>query len=114
MKKFALLLTLAGLLMAENSQYFQIKKVKANDVLNIREKADYKSKKVGEIKPTETCIISHGCGKSIDFEAMKHMEEVEIQLFLSQAKNNWCYVEHKNITGWVNNFYLEESKSTCR
>lgn len=116
MKKVLLLLPflLISSLYAEETSYFEIKDVKAWDVLNIREKSDHTSKKVSSIPHNAKCVISYGCGKDISLEAMGNMHEEEIKLFLAQAKEGWCYVAYQNKTGWVNKKFLKESTATCK
>lgn len=115
MKKLLLLpLLLSSALLAENSNFWQVKKVKSNDVLNIRSKSDHTSKKVSSIPFNETCVKSHGCGKDIDLESMMHMQEEEVRAFLQQAKVDWCFIEYKGIKGWVNKKYLKASTKTCK
>jgi len=114
MKKLFLLLSLSALLLAEQTHFLQVQKVRSNDGLNIRVKADYKSKSKGKIPFDATCVVSHGCGKNIDFEAMANMQEDEIKRFLAQAKEEWCYVDYDGITGWSHSYYLTASKADCK
>ncbi len=109
-----LILLLASSLFAENIAFWKIQKVKSNDSLNMRSKADHKSKKVSSIPYNAQCLKNHGCGKNISFEAMMNMEEEEVKAFLEQAQDEWCYVEYKGISGWVNQYYLSPSKSACK
>lgn len=116
MKKTLILciFALTSSLYAQTASFWQVQKVKSWDKLNIREKANHTSNKIGSIAYNDTCIINHGCGKNIDFQAIKDMEEVEIQLFLSQSKENWCYIESNSIYGWVNSYYLKKSTAVCK
>lgn len=113
--KFLLLpLIIASSLLAENIAFWEIQKVKSNDSLNIRSHADHKSKKISSVPYNETCLINHGCGKNINFEAMMDMEEDDIKALLDQAKDDWCYVEYKGQKAWANKYYLKASSSTCK
>ena len=116
MKKNLLLLPflIISSLYAEKTNYFAIKDVKAWDVLNLREKSDHTSKKISGIPHNAQCVVSYGCGKDITLEAMGNMHEEEIKLFLSQSKENWCYVAYKNNVGWVNKKFLKESTAKCK
>lgn len=116
MKKLLILVSLliTSSLYAEQIGFWQVQKVKKNDSLNIREKASHTSKKVSSIPYSEQCVINHGCGKNIDFETMMNMQEDEIKAFLSQAKEEWCYVEYKGKSGWSNKYYLKASKKACK
>jgi len=95
-------------------KFWQVQKVFSWDGLNIRENADYTSKKIGQIPFNATCIVNHGCGKDIDFEAIGHMEEEEIKAFLAQSKEEWCYIDHDGISGWAHSYYLSESNAECQ
>ncbi len=116
MKKNLLLLPFLVIssLYAEDTSYFEVKDVRSNDVLNIREKSDHKSKKISGIPSNAKCVISYGCGKDITLEAMGNMHEDEIKLFLGQSKENWCYVAYQNKIGWVNKKFLKESTAKCK
>ena len=115
MKKLLLLpLLISSVLLAENTSFWQVQKVKSNDVLNIRSKSDHTSKKVSIIPFNEACVKSHGCGKDIDLESMMYMQEVEVKAFLEQAKTGWCFIEYKGNRGWVNKKFLKASTKPCK
>lgn len=116
MKKTIILssLLLASSIFADGISFSDIQKVKSSDSLNIRAKADYKSKKISSIPANQTCIKNYGCGKDIAFEAILQMQEAEAEVFYTQAKKGWCYVEYKGVSGWVNKVYLQESKTQCK
>jgi len=116
MKRLLPLLTLLLLssLHAEQIGFWKVQKVKSNDSLNIREMATHKSNKVSAIAHNAQCIKNHGCGKDIDLDSMMNMTEDQVKDFLSQAKDGWCYIEHQGHTGWVNQYYLKESKEECK
>lgn len=98
---------------AEQTLFWQVQKVKSNDVLNIRETATHKANKIGSIAYNEQCVKNHGCGQDIDLDAMMNMTEEEARAFLAQAKPGWCYIEHQGKTGWVNKVYLKASQAQC-
>jgi len=114
MKILFLSLFFFSALFAENVSFWKIQKVKSWDVLNIRTLSNYTSKKLAGIPAKETCVINHGCGKDVDFEAIIHMEEEAVKSFLDQAKEDWCYIEYKGTKGWVSKYYLTPSTSTCK
>jgi len=113
MKKTFIFLLLGISLFAQNN-FLQVQKVRSTDGLNIREKADYTSKSLGKIPFNAQCVVSHGCGKNIDFEVMLNMQEEEIKAFLAQAKEEWCYVDFDGISGWSHAYYLIPSKIDCK
>jgi len=116
MKKLLILVSflITSSLYAEQINFWQVQKVKKSDSLNMREKAIHTSKKISSIPYNAQCVINHGCGKDIDFEAMLNMQEDEIKAFLSQAKEEWCYVEYNGKKGWSNKYYLKASKKSCK
>lgn len=115
MKKLLILVSvlITSSLYAEQIGFWQVQKVNKSDSLNIREKATHTSKKVSSIPYNAQCVINHGCGKDIDFQAMMNMHEDEIKAFLSQAKEAWCYVEYNGKSGWSNKYYLKTSMANC-
>lgn len=115
MKRLLILVSflITSSLQAEQIGFWQVQKVKKSDSLNIREKADHTSKKVSSIPYDAQCVINHGCGKDIGFQAMMHMHEEEIKAFLSQAKEAWCYVEYNGKSGWSNQYYLKANTKNC-
>jgi len=115
MKKILLLsLLVSSVLFAENTAFWQIQKVKSNDVLNMRSQSTHTSDKVSSIPFNETCVKNHGCGKDINLEAMMQMQESEVKAFLEQAKEGWCFVEYQGKKGWVNKKYLQTTTQTCK
>lgn len=109
---FALLLSSS--LFAQQIDFFKIQKVTTDDTLTIRSLASHTSEKVGSIPFDAQCVKNNGCGKEIRLEAMMQMEEEEINVFLAQAKPEWCYVEYDGKRGWVNQFYLKKSNAVCK
>lgn len=58
--------------------------VNANDSLNIRQQANYKTKKMGSAAYNASCIKRFRC------------------------KGKWCEVQSQNVTGWVHRKYLQK------
>ncbi len=114
MKLLVLPLLLVSALLAENVAFWKVQKVFSWDALNIRKNADHTSEKIAQIPFDASCIVNHGCGKNIDFEAMGNMQEEEIKAFLAQSKEEWCYVEYDGNSGWVNSYYLTKSNAQCQ
>ena len=113
MKKTLMILLSATALWSATG-YWKIQKVQSWDTLNIREKANHKSAKVGTIPANAQCVINHGCGKDIALDVMMNMEEAQVKSFLEQAQEGWCYIEYKGNKGWVNQRYLSESQAQCK
>ena len=114
MKPLFYILLISSALFAEGVSFWKVQKVRSNDTLNIRSKADHKSDKVSTIPFDEQCLKNHGCGKDLDFESMMSMQEAEVKVFLAQAQDNWCYIEYKGKLGWVSKYYLTPSQSACK
>lgn len=73
-----------------NQRHVAITRVKSNDHLNIRQKADHTSAKLGEIPYNAHCVRNHGC------------------------QGKWCKVSWQGTTGWVNQHYLTKETKGCR
>lgn len=103
------LLTTASIASAEadGPDYWQVKGVDKDDVLNIREQADPHSKKIGEIPPDGTCIKNLGCVGGLTFEEFTTLSEEE-KAKIEHERPRWCKVEHDGTTGWVAGRYLTE------
>ena len=62
--------------------WVKVNNVKTNDSLNIRQSANYKSKKLAAAAFNSSCIKRFKC------------------------QGKWCAIEYKGISGWVHNKYL--------
>ncbi len=80
----------------EDNVVFSVVNVSSDDVLNIRESASARSKKVGYIPYNASCVSFFG------------------DTYYS-GKRKWIKVRYKNIQGWVNSRYLRSynSSHTC-
>ncbi len=58
--------------------------VESNDALNIRQQANYKTKKMGSAAYNASCIKRFRC------------------------KGKWCEIQSQNVTGWVHRKYLQK------
>ena len=77
---------------SSSKKYYDVINVESNDVLNIRQSPNPKSRKVGKIPPNGKCII-----------------------YLNQSSTYkskvWIKVQYRGISGWVSLKFLEESYS---
>jgi hypothetical protein len=64
--------------------WVRVVNVKANDQLNIRQKKDYKSSKLGSISANEICIKRFRC------------------------EGKWCEIAQESTIGWVHRTYIEK------
>lgn len=92
---------------ADGPDYWQVKGVEQDDVLNIREKADPYSKKIGEIPPDGTCIKNLGCVGGLTFEEFTTLSDEEKKR-IERERPRWCKIEFEGTTGWVAGRYIEE------
>jgi len=65
---------------ADGPDFWAVQDVKEDDVLNIREKADPHSKKIGEIPPDGTCIENLGCVGGLTFEEFTTLSDEEKEI----------------------------------
>ncbi|EPJ48478.1 MAG: hypothetical protein OFPI_29370 [Osedax symbiont Rs2] len=64
--------------------WVKVNNVNANDSLNIRQSANYKSKKLASAAFNSSCIKRFKC------------------------QGKWCAIEYKGVSGWVHNKYLSK------
>ena len=97
---------------ADGSDYFRIKGVASNDTLNVRSKATYRSKKVGEIPPYADCIKNLSC-----IGGLSDADYGNLTLSQRKAKlkknPQWCKIQYRGIKGWVSGRYLSEGSQSC-
>ena len=92
---------------ADGPDYWAVRGVAGDDVLNIRKEADWRSQKVGEIPPDGQCIKNLRCvgGLTLDeFITLSEAEKAKIQM----ERPRWCRITYNGITGWVAGRYLQE------
>ena len=98
---------------ADGPDYWKVQHVKPDDVLNIREKPNWKAKKVGAIPPNSGCLTNIECVGGLTFEEFTTLSAEE-QETIEKQKPRWCRVKYENITGWVSAKYLiEDSENQC-
>jgi len=105
-----LLLTLGpGALRAEadGPDYYAVRGIAADDVLNIRAEPDPHGRKLGEIPPHGTRIRNLGCRGGLTFQEFSTLTPAE-QERRAREHPRWCKVEYQGVTGWVAGRYLAE------
>jgi uncharacterized protein YgiM (DUF1202 family) len=70
--------------------FFKVVKVRANDVLNLRQSPNSSSKKVGKIPAAQKCVA-----------------------YLNQKKKQWVKVTYRGVQGWANLRYLSLQDRGC-
>ena len=96
---------------ADGPDFYQVRNVAANDVLNIRVKPNPRARKVGEIPPDGACIRNLGCQGGLTFQEFTELSPAERKQ-RERENPRWCQVEYQGITGWVAGRYLGEGD--CR
>ena len=92
---------------ADGPDYWQVHGVKADDVLNMRQEANWQSEKVGEIPPDGRCVKNIKCVGGLTFEEFTSLSEAEKDE-IKKERPRWCLVEYKGVRGWVAGRYLRE------
>lgn len=108
-KIFILVFVILGLLMAEadGPDFYRVKGVAQNDVLNIRNAPNPDAIKIGEIPPGANCIKNLGCKGGLTMEEFTTLSKNE-QKEILKKRPRWCQVVYGGIKGWVSSHYLEE------
>ena len=96
---------------ADGPDFFIVRGVARNDVLNIRVEPDPRARKVGEIPPDGACIRNLGCQGGLTFQEFTELSLAERKQ-RERENPRWCQVEYQGITGWVAGRYLGEGD--CR
>ena len=92
---------------ADGPDYYQVHGVQTGDVLNMRQKPDWKSEKIGEIPPDGQCLKNLKCVGGLTFEEFTSLSEADKQK-IQKERPRWCLVEYKGVRGWVAGRYLRE------
>ena len=93
---------------ADGPDYWGVRDVGEDDVLNMRSSPDFKSPKVGEIPHDATCIRNMGCKGGLTFEEFSTLSAAQKQQLLQQ-RPRWCRVNYDGTTAWVAGRYLKEA-----
>jgi hypothetical protein len=96
---------------ADGPDFWQVRDVAKNDVLNVRRYADFRAPKTGEIPPDAQCIINRGCKGGLTYHEFTTLSEAEKRRILKQ-RPRWCRVSYQGLTGWVAGRYLQEAACT--
>ena len=94
---------------SDGPDYWKVVKVEAHDVLNVRERPDWKSKKVIEIPYNGVCLANLGCIGGLSFSEFTDLPEAEKKKILKK-RPRWCKIKFNNTTGWVSAKFLREGQ----
>lgn len=104
MKTLLLLLLLMSLSLtarasADGPDCWDVKGVKAGDVLNIRDRPNAKAAVLGKVPPN---------AKSLTNASDVECPDAPTPNMPKECASGWCRVTYKGVTGWVNCKFLEE------
>ena len=104
-----LLIIATGLALADadGPDYYKVKGVASNDVLNIHSKADPNANKVGEIPAGADCVKNLGCKGGLTMSEFTDLSKKD-QAAILRKRPRWCQVEYRGIKGWVSARFLTE------
>lgn len=92
---------------ADGPDFYEVRGVASDDVLNMRAEPSPEARKVGEIPPSSRCIRNLGCQGGLSFREFTELSPAE-QAERQRAQPRWCKVEYQGVTGWVAGRYLAE------
>ena len=96
---------------ADGPDFYVVRGVARDDVLNMRAEPNPRARKVGEIPPDGACIRNLGCQGGLTFQEFTDLSPEERKK-RERENPRWCKVEYQGITGWVAGRYLGEGN--CR
>ncbi len=97
---------------ADGPDYWDVRGVASDDVLNLREKPDPHSKKIAEIPHNATCLRNLGCQGGLTFEEFTTLSPADRKA-LEKKRPRWCRIEFQGKRGWVAGRYLQEAAGPC-
>jgi hypothetical protein len=96
---------------ADGPDFWRLRDVPENDVLNLRLYADFRAPKIAEIPHDAECIRNMGCKGGLSYREFTTLSDAEKQRVLKQ-RPLWCRVSYQGRVGWVAGRYLQESSCT--
>ena len=94
---------------ADGPDFWRVTGVAANDVLNMRARATWKSEKIGKIPPETDGVANYGCRGYLSYEEFERATPAERE---AARKRVWCLVGYRDRIGWVAGRYLVEGEAT--
>ena len=96
---------------ADGPDFYVVRGVARDDVLNLRAAPNSRARKVSEIPPDGACIRNLGCQGGLSFQEFTELSPAKRKQ-RERENPRWCRVEYRGITGWVAGRYLGEGD--CR
>jgi hypothetical protein len=92
---------------ADGPDFWLVRGVEKSDVLYMRQHADFRAPRTGEISHDAQCIKNLGCKGGLTYHEFTTLPEAEKQRIMKQ-RPRWCRVSYRGQTGWVAGRYLQE------
>jgi len=93
---------------ADGPDYFRVRNVRANDVLNLRAGPSPSAAKVAEIPHDADGIRNLGCRRGLPFAQWQRATEAQRK---TAESRRWCRVEYRGVAGWAAGRFLGEGGS---
>ena len=90
---------------ADGPDWFKVTGVASNDVLNVRDKAGARHRKVGELPSTANGIRNLGCVGGLSYQQWQRATAAERS---AAARKRWCRIAWRGVQGWVAGRFLAE------
>jgi len=92
---------------ADGPDFYKVRNVASDDVLNMRVAPYWQAEKIGEIPPDGQCIRNMGCRGGLTYNEFVTLNETEKKQLL-RRRPRWCQVEFQGRVAWVAGRYLAE------
>ena len=96
---------------ADGPDFYAVRGVARDDVLNLRAAPNPRARIVGAIPPDGACIRNLGCQGGLTFQEFSELSPAARKQ-REREHPRWCRVEYEGVTGWVAGRYLAEDD--CR
>lgn len=93
---------------ADGPDYYAVRGVAADDVLNMRAEPAASSAKIGDIPHDGRGLQNLGCQGGPSFAQWQAMSEAKRG---KAGKERWCKVRYKGLEGWVASRFLSEDSN---
>ena len=90
---------------ADGPDYYRVRHVAANDVLNMRSGPSPSAPKIGEIPHDGDGLRNLGCRGGLTFEQWQRSKPAQRT---AAEMRRWCRIEYRGVTGWANARFLAE------
>ena len=90
---------------ADGPDYFMVRGVASDDVLNIRQEPDAGSRKIGEIPHDGNGIQNLGCEGGLSYGEWQEASPAERE---AAERRRWCRIAYDGVEGWVAARFLAE------